>query len=461
MKLTYGEWAPDDMALDSAILDVAENCFPSKAGYAPFPQPVDTPAVIPGTITGMKRFERTNRSEVFVVGTTSDLYFIVGGALFASALSLSAPSDQQWSFEQFGPSIYATKKGVGSYYVPNIDTDVAFVSALGTPPSGDSLAQVGDFLLYGNLEDIDSSDAPFRLRWSRFNDPNGTWGTDIATQSGFIDFPSRHGPITGISGGEVALVMQRNAVHRLQATGGTTVFRIDIIPDGIGCISPNSVVRAGTLHFWRSEQGFVMSDGGSVRLISSNRIADWIAENADQNKLPLTRGAVDFGQRCVVWTLDLASPLTRGQVIYNWELDRFSYGVIDHSWIVGADGPNKGSQGLTAIKSDGTLATLTGASEAATFQTGFLEMNPGRHTFVQQVRPVVQNRDENDQLQIFYKSYLGQNPALSMATTRGPLGYIPVNIDARYISFEHTIAAGSDWDKAQGLMVEQIAGGVV
>ena len=89
-----------------------------------------------------------------------------------------------------------------------------------------------------------SSDQFFRVRWSAFNNPQATWGTDIATQMGYVDMPSRFGVVTGLSGGEIGLILQKYAVHAFDYVGGRSAFNARIIDEERGCVSPASIVSS-------------------------------------------------------------------------------------------------------------------------------------------------------------------------------------------------------------------------
>lgn len=485
VEIPFGAWFPDAADYRNPGLVEARNVYPSSAGYSPFPGLIGAGDTVSGTVLGARRFDRTDTTSVIVVGTTIDLYVIAGGTVTASGLSLSLAVGDMWAFEQFGKYVFATSKATGTYYLSDLDTDTSFSSAPGSPPKADTITRIGDFLVMGNMTDIDASDQVYRVRWSRFNSPIGTWGTDIAYQSGYVDMPSRYGEITGMSGGTVGMVFQKYAVSRFQYVGGVSAFRKEIIDEERGCASPRSVVQVGPFTYWVGFEGFCRSDGSSVENISSPRVWQWFRDAANMGYISRVQGGVDWPRRCVIWAFYGVDGSSYSQVIiYNWEQDRWSNAVIDIDCLVettlegltleevaviypdidamspSLDSPEFTAKGRTlSALVGGELSNFTGPALEATMETGDFQVETSRRSFVSEVWPIVENQDANARISIGTRAKPGASVMFSDDVSEGALGFAPVTADGRFFRVRMKIPAAANWGKASGLQVEAIGSG--
>ena len=474
-----GPWMPDAADFQNGGLVVAKNVYPSPAGYHPFWSATAGSETVTGTVLGARQFTRTDGTEIHVVGTSSDLYVIVSGTSNASSLALSSiNSEENWAFEQFGAAIYATIKSIDSdsltYYIADIDTDTTFSTAPGTPPSGNALARIDDFLVYGDLEDIDASDAPYRIRWSAYNDPAGTtWGTEISKQMGFVDLPQHLGIVTGIAGGEVGLVMQKLGTSRFDYTGTAAVFnRVKLSgteDQGVGCEGHASIVTIGGMHYWLSNVGFVKSNGFEAAIISKGKVWDWFLKTVNTTKLHKVQASINHDRRCVVWNCyQVDTTAYNMQMIYNWELDAWSYSFVTVDWLVPTVYTGSFSEGDPRFRRvlggfiSGTWQEFTGTALEATLETGEFQLTPGRRSFVSGVRVISENETAGEvQVSVKYRNTPGATKTATTATAEHVIiGYTPVNVDARFFSIEVTQPAGTAWDKASALEVDAIRSGI-
>ncbi len=482
----FGSWLPEQVDYKNPGLEECKNVIPSPSGYKPIPAAVGTGATISGAILGARSFGRVDGTPVDVVVTTSDIYVIVSSTSNASSLSLSLAEGEPASIEQFGTKIYATVKEGGTWVLDNIETDLSFAAASGSPPSGRAMGRVDDFLVMGNLEDIDSSLYPYRLRWSQFNNPDGTWVTDIATQAGFVDLNSALGPITAISGGTFGLVFQRSGISRIDYNGSASVFDLVSYEKNRGCVSPRSVARVGDRVFFLADDGFFETDGASTRPISRGRVWSWFLDEATGSYLPEVQAAIDFESRCVVWAFAAgdSSAFTK-QIWYNWETDQWSHVDVPTEHLMGRnkagltleevaviypnldtmdvslDSPAFQASGpVLATFSGDELSLLTGDNLEATLETGDAQPITGYRTFVKEVTPLIENANSATQVTLGCRVTQAETVTYTAAGSIGPLGYVPFNTDSRYIRTRITIPSGEVWDNAYGFQVEYKKGGV-
>lgn len=476
-----GQWLPDLPDLKNPGLTICDNCYPTSGSYAPFRGPVGTGLSVAGSVRGAVRLQRADGSVVQVVGTDSDLNVIVGGSVTASSLALSLGPEAYWSFEQFNSQVWAFAYGVQPHYLPDIASDTTFVPHPGTAPKASSVARVGDFLVTANMEDIDASAAPYRIRWSPFNNPAADYETDIGTQSGAVDMDPALGIVQGIFGGRSDVVLQQYGVSRLSFTGGATVFSKDVIEEGRGCVSKPSVVTVGSTVYFLSSDGFCRTDGASVEVISTSRVFDWFLENASSVDLFRVQGAVNWPARCVVWSFvpQNGTGYAR-QIIFSWAENKWSTASLPVDWFfattqagttleqysalysnidtatIPLDSPEfkAGDRILQAII-DGELSTMTGETLPATWETGEFQLKPGYRTMTRGVAPLIENIDANTSIAIgVRKASKGGAIHWSPDTVEGSSGYAPIIKDGRYMRGRMTTPAGASWSKASGMQVD-------
>ena len=484
MDYLFGEWLPEAPDYQNPGLVECKNVYPSGSRYSPFLGATATSADVGATVFGAARFDRTDGTRVIVCGTAADLHVIVGGTVYDSSLAVTLSADDVWRFEQFGSAIFATAKSTGFYKLADIDSDTTF-SSVASRPKADAMARVGDFLMTGNIEDTDSTDQPFRIRWSPFNNPDGTWNTDIATQSGYYDMASRYGPVTGVSGGQVGIVLQKYGISRIRHVGGPAVFDKEIIDEERGCVSPGSVVRMGDYTYFCAYDGFCRTAGEVVEVISAGRVWDWFRDNSDLGYIGRVQGALDWPNRCVIWNY-YGTGMTEytGQMIYNWEQNRWSHSEITNDWMVESTQAGLTLEEVSALYPDldamttsldssvwtgrgrmlscfvsGVFSDLNAGALAATFETGDFQMQGRRNTFVSEVTPLVENSDANTQIAIGTRDTPGGTVTYTSDVSEGPHGFCGVNADGKYTRVRMKIPASASWDKASGFQVEAIPSG--
>lgn len=480
-EIIFGQWLPDQPDYQNPGLIECLNTYPTGNGYGPFSGLGPAQADIGARCLGAKRLERSDGTLVIVAGSASDLYVIVSGTANASSLSLSLSADtDRWAFEQYGPYVFASTKNGDLYYLTDIDSDVAFSALSATSPKPNYLARIGDFLFTGDMEDIDASDQPYRIRWSQFNNPTGDWTTSIKTQASFVDMPSQYGPVTGLSGGQVGLIFQKFGISRIQYVGGAVAFRKEVIDEERGCPAPNSIVRVGDLTYFLGHDGFCRCNGSQVEVISNRRVWDWFQDSANMGRLEGVQGAIDWPKRCVLWAYygsDTTTPT--GILIYSWEQDRWSHADISVDWLVEStqggttleqlavtytdldamtislDSPEFQSKGrIMSAFDSGELKNFTGATLAAVWETGDFQLSPRIRSYVTEVTPLVEAGGFNTQIAVGTKNRAGEAGSYTQYVTQGPHGFCAFNEDGRYFSVKMRRPSGTTWDKCTGVQIE-------
>lgn len=479
-EFQFGEWLPDVADYKNPGLEVCENVIPKPDGYLPARNTEPTGDSVTGTVIGVYPYSRLGGVRGLAVATTTDLFTILGGTTTASGLGFTATSDDRFSFCQFNGFLYASCKGVGTYSLGDVEADLTFAAAAGSPPTANAMGRVGDFLLMGDINDIDASDRPSAVRWSRYNDPGGTWGAEIAYQSGSVNLGAEQGRVMHISGRDYGLIFQEFGISRITYTGGKTVFAKELFEKNRGTPAPHSVVRIGRVAYFLSHDGFFMTDGAQVTPISRGRIWEWLQGFINTSFAQYVQGAVDWPHRCIVWTIPTGDDGgATHQLYFNWESGRwsvveravdfvFSSGrssetleslAVDYPDIdamdVSLDSPlfRESGRALQGMRG-GSVYNLEGSPLRAVFEGGSFQPEVGKRTFVRAVTPLIESDSTNTTINIGTREQMTSTPIYTDKQVIGPLGYAAVNADGRYHRVSITIPSGSEWSEASGYQVE-------
>ena len=486
VDLPFGEWLPDQPDQKNALVK-AEGVIADAGCYRPIPSLATVAAFLPsGTCAGAFRANRTTGQSIVCVGTSDDLYTIVGASVTASGLGLSLGDNPVWIFERFNRYVFATAGGV-TYFLGDIDVDAVFVPSTGSPPQARAMGRVGDMLILGNLvQDIDSSFAPYRVRWSAFNNPAGTWTDDIATQSGAVDMDAAYDEVTAIAGGRYGLICQKDAISRIVYTGGSSAFSKELIEEQRGCIAPASVVRVGAFAFGLGRDGFWQSNGATVQLISSGRVWEWFQTNVDPVLVEKTQATVDYRNRCIMWNFFPSGTTTRArQLIWSWDQNKWSAASLAADWLFSSrvsgtllDTIPFGNTFLDDVEeivdapifSDGdrqfagfvgtALKIASGPPVEAILETGELQPAPGYRAMVRGIAPIMEGDASTALISTGTRAALAsEGVSYGAETSPGPQGFAPQRKDGRYIRARARIPAGTLWSKASALQVDFVQGG--
>lgn len=505
-EFKLGPWLPDQIDYKSGALEDCRNALPSASGYQPARKALGTglfigdgsielegstdtilpedglgsfllEATILDRIVGVESFYKADGSAVIAICTETDLATVIDDVVVVTPIGFGPLTAGDVDFAQFGAGIYVTIKGEDTFFLADIENDSLFAPSGGSPPSAVAISRVADFLVMGNLKDIDASDAPYRLRWSKFNNPQGDWDTDIATQSGAFDMPQDQGDITAISGGTFGFIFQRRGISRLTYTGGGAVFALELFEKNRGCPSPRSIVRVGDKVYFLSFDGFFVTDGSSVTSISQGRLWKWITDRVDPDLIPTIPGAADFQNRCIVWSVPREAILPGFglelggddnftlQLYYSWETGEWSYVVRAVDWLFTSSrqstAPGDPPRGLViAAFVDEELAFLDGQTLEAEFEGASMQPATGKRTFVRGVTPLLENASKNTQVSIGTRDDMVPTVDFSAPVTIGSLGFANLASDGRYHRVKITVPEDSEWGDAYGYQIDSDVSGV-
>lgn len=464
MKMAYGDFLPDLPDHLSPGVSEATNVYPGSAGFRPVGQFVAHTSALPSPCRGASAFVAPSGRVVFIAGTATALYRQVGTTWASIGTGYSLVAGARWRFVQFGEIAIVTN-GTTALLKVNLETDV--VATLGgTPPTFEALAVVSNFVV-----GTQANGGVNTVAWSGENDAE--WWTFASRKSDFNHFPDG-GEVTGIIGGEVGLILQRNAVRRMAYVGGNVLFRFDKISSNVGCATVHSVAQHGELGFWYSDTGFKMWDGAQIRSIGFERVDSAFASLYGVIDCTALSTAIDGQRNTVIWSTG------QRMWLYNWALDKWS--MVDHGAeivtsrltrapsleeqdpAVGAGDDNVEGAGLDSfdaarfdagdpkffIFTGGVLGTFAGSNMAARMVGRKTEMVEGRDARVRRVRPMC---DAVDGLTLRIDTWqrLGDQGRRADFTTLQASGEMPVRARGRFAKMWLTIAAGTGWTFLQGL----------
>ncbi len=321
-----------------------------------------------------------------------------------SALS----SDSQWQFAQFGSLVFATQKN-SVLQVYNLASSTAFADCAGSPPQASYISVVGRFLVLSGL-----LSNPYRIHWSGLNDT--TQWTSGVNSSDYQDFPDG-GIVRGVAGGEFGTVFQDQAIRRMSyIPGSALIFQIERIAQDLGLFAPYSIVRAGSLIFFHSAQGFYkIAPGGLPEQVGREKVDRTFFDDLDKTELRMFIGASDPRSTRAFWAYKSTSGVTTlyDKIIgFDYALERWFTVRMTGEYLLGMSQPGITLENLDTLSAsiDALAATLdsfavstqpliaqfgsthklgffSGANLEATLETAEQGMD-GRRMFINGFRPV-------------------------------------------------------------------------
>jgi hypothetical protein len=438
--------------------------------------PTTTGALPTGMTPGTKYFVKTVLSvDTFTFSATA------GGAAINTTGSQSGThslthlysllsSDAQWQFAQFGNLVFATQKN-GPLQVYNLASASAFSDCAGTPPQASYISVVGRFLVLSGL-----LDNPFRIHWSGLN-ATTTWTSGV-NSSDFQDFPDG-GIVRGVAGGEFGTVFQDQAIRRMSyIPGSPLIFQIDRIAQDLGLFAPYSIVRAGSLIFFHSAQGFYkIAPGGIPEQIGREKVDRSFFDDLDKTELRMFIGASDPRSTRAFWAYKSTSGATGlyDKIIgYDSALDRFFPVTMTGEYLLGMSQPGITLENLDSLSasidalaasldsfavstqpliaqfnSDHKMGFFSGAPLEATLETAE-QGSDGEQVFCSGFRPVTDAPTVYGSLS--YRNLISEAPTSTAEIARNSrTGNCDLRRSTKFTRMKIRIPASTSWTYAAGV----------
>ncbi len=464
MNVPFGPYEPDRPSLSAA--DVVRNVLPSADGWRPQKGfAAYAASALPGACRGA--WLAHLRSGVYsgFAGTATGLYKLSATAWEdVSNGTYALPVGDYWSGVQFGENFIAANLAspVQRY---QLGVSVDFANLAGSPPQCRYVGVQGDYLLL-----LSTTDNPNRLHRSGNNDiTHWTWrkkGSD------YQDLPDG-GWIMGMTGRERgAVIYSEKSIRVLEDQPGSSVlFSIAKVEPARGAVSPQSIVQAGNMDFYLSEDGFYSFSPAA----GSTPIG---AERVDRTFLSLTtdlatvQGTADPVNKVVWWKAD-----TNKLFGYHWQLDRWTrIEDIDIQWMMNFASPGYtleeiaalypvledvpysldsaiwkgGRPAMAAFNSSNVLGAFEGPNMEAVLRTSRLQLGgEGRRGVHYSHRPV------GDISGVYSRVGAADtlDGALSFTVEQAQTasGLVPIKASGRVLAVETRIPAGTTWTGIQGV----------
>ena len=408
--LPIAPWCPDSPDLTETT-NIATNVLAlTEQSYGPVNRPKAYSINSLATqCFGMGFAEDTDLAHHIFAGTTTKLELIdegsnawadVSGAVYTTA------AGETWHFAQYNNLELATNftDKIQSY---DMIAGGTFANLAAAAPHARYIAVAKTFAIVANTDDPIGGTNPARIWWSAAGDPTNwpTPGSTTAqqTQSDFSDLLGPQGPIAGLApnltGCDCAVFFERG-VFRMIYVGPPDIFDFYPAASVRGSPAPNSIVPLGNVVYYFGEDGFYMFDGNQSQPIGANKVDKWFFANVDQSALQLVVGAPDINNKAIVWifrSVFAPSALPDQALIYRWDIQMWSFAQVTTQWasrapvtLAAATVPLAlGQLELAVVDSSGFLAFMNGTPLPAQVGTKVVQITPGRRTFVNATRPLI------------------------------------------------------------------------
>lgn len=390
--------------------------------------------------------------------------------------SLAVPDDDDHSMTQYGVFLIGTNTadGMGAY---NIATPAGYNAISGAPAARIAFQSNNQIVALGDGSNLK------RLSTCAFGD-HTNWTSKGAIKKDFND----GGDFTGGAdlGGPFAVIMQQDVVRRMTwgNAGGGAVFGVEPISKGIGCVHPRSVIGYNKRVAFLSNNGFMMTDGGSVIPIGSEKVNNWFFEQVSAASLIYTRGAADHVNNIFWWWFGSGSTLTRG-LGFDWvknewvtatesildiftaatpgytleDLDAFTGGLEDLPYSLDSRFWASGAAALAGITTAKKFGFFEGETAAATLETQTL--GAGTSDYINMAVPLTD--DSAATMQVGTKDVLSGMLTWSDQESILDDGRVPLLERGKWQRYRVNHAQGASWGQYTGTVgvdgIDVVTGG--
>jgi len=473
MIFENGEWMPDQPALGNPGSTIAENCYPSPRGYRPFGGLVNISDAIDATPKGATSFTSDDGTSKVYSGNATKVYSMETGTVEDRSKAGGYTSSATfWDFAQFGDQCIATNFADSPQQITMSAASGTNFADLTTDFKARTVATVRDFVMFGNTYDSTDGNVPNRLRWSSITD-HTDYTISATTQSDFQDTPGG-GVIQRVFGGEYATILFENSIYRGNYVGSPNVWDFDQIEPEIGLWSIGAAAQHGSMVYLLDGSGFYAFDGNQVQPIGNERVDNWFWNEFDASYPERLSCAIDHDNKCVCWSFPSQinnSGKPNRILMFNFEINRWSYAEIDHDIILPYLTSNFTLETLDSFQSDVDLIDMSvdsrmlfegarllgimdqniltsnqGAPLTAKVESKEMQPTQGRRTYMSEVWPI--NDGGTTTIQIGSRDRQQDTYAWSGAVAVNSTGFAPVDVEGRYMRVRMNISG--EWSDSQG-----------
>lgn len=482
-EVSFGPYAPDVATVGTPKTSYVKNVLPTINGYGPMRGVNAFTNAFTGTCLGLLGAVQLDGASVFFAGSATKLYKLNGttrnfdDVSRTSGGAYAVEAREMWDFCQFGNNLIATTNG-NDVQAFTLGSSTNFAALAGSPPQARRCAVVGDFVVLSSL----TTNAN-RIQWSGIND--STFWTVGSNQCDYQEFPDG-GFVQGVAGGEVGIVFQDRAIRRMTYVGPPAIFDFQRISDSKGVLMRYSICKSAGITYFLSNDGFYKIDlAGQMTPIGASRVNATVLADLDAQDHRNMLGVADPVSPRIFWFYKSFNRLTGTYfdkvVIYDWNLDRWSYAEMT---VAGAtpmlqlsatlDGLDtvanldalpfsldnytyNYTQKIGVMGADNKVGFLDGTTLEATLDTPEGAIGDGVRTFIRDVAPI--GDASSVRISVRHRDRLIDSLAQTAETTIGVRGYAPQRINSRFNTVRARIPAGSTWTYLRGVDVIARSGG--
>lgn len=471
-KLNFGEWLPDQPGVAGGLTQ-AQNVYPVASGYGPLPTAVNYSDAASEDLNNIAAGKTGTTTTIFAGGATK-LFKYDSGDLDLDDVSKAGgyvtPSGSRFNFVQFGKVMLAVndEEKVQAW---TLGTSTVWADVAAAAPVARFITVVRDFVVCAN---IGAGTNPNRVQWSDINDETN-WVASATSQSDHQDLPDG-GDIRGITGGEFGLILSERTIHRMSYVGSPFYFQFDAISRGLGCFEANSIAQYKNITYFLSDDGFYSCDGQNITPIGAEKVDRFFFEDVEISEIDNMSVAIDPIRALVIWCYKNVAG-TQSLLIYNWQLQRWSYGITTADKVASALTAAVTLEGLNAFGTvdsiqtswddriwaggdlllagiDGArIVSFTGSNATASITTG--DIGGDQSTFISMVRPNVDSGSAN--VSVASRNTLDAAISFGSAVAANADGRSPQRSRGRYHRIR--VAPTGNWTTAVGVDVELAGAG--
>lgn len=405
MKVIFDKWTPDRAGIESNLLD-AKNVIPTAVGFLPLASAADLSTAASENLLVSIPAKFAGTQYLFAGGTSKIFKFDINDAGLDDVSKAGGyTASEFWDYAQFG-GVLIMANGYEKLQAYTLGTSTNFADLAVAAPAAKYVTIVRDFVVAAN-----TTADPSKVFWSDINDETN-WTPGTGSQSDSQIIPDG-GDIKGITGGEFGVVLLEKSIYRMSYIGAPLYFQFDNITRQLGCLSSGSVVQSGGFTYFLSDDGFYVCDGQTVKPIGNERVDRWFDENVNPSLLQNISAAVDPINKVVVWGFTNTFANTY-LLIYNWAVDKWSYGEINANYVstlatqpTTVENLDNYSASLDALPasldsrlwaggqivlggvSGAKVVTFSGPSSTAVLTTG--DIDAGTNSILKLARPLIDN----------------------------------------------------------------------
>lgn len=452
MMIQFGPWTPDQPAFNNTCI-TATNVLAVQNGFAPFMGPRAVSDALVEAPVGAVSFRRVDGTRETFAGTESGLYRLNGTVWTDVTPAGGVSASEFWRFTVFGTRLIATN-GIDNPQKFVLASDSVF-SDLTNAPIAKNFIVVRNIVIAVDVQD----GSGYQVKFSAVDDSQ-TW--TIPEGGGNQEFTSG-GPVVGGTGGEYGVILQENAVTRMDFVGGDLRFTFDEIEGAIGCIDSASIIEHKGNTYYLSEEGFQIFNGAESVNIAEERVSNTFFAGFDKTRstsggdtrvtgLGETR-VVSFGDvvqaalsprdSVVCWSYPVGG--VNKLIVYNYKIDQWT--ESDASITSFHTASLKNGQALAGFNSDNKLVLFDGPQQSAVLSTGDMQAGQGRAQTVSG-RGIV---DSAHDITVSKKTALSDT-ATTVTGSSNSEGKVSIRANARYMRFQLNPTA--DFTEISGIDVE-------